>query len=172
MNRIKESTFELCDRCGGTGKLDWTDRDSGVCYKCEGRGYKGPQNDEFDKEIERRRNRKADLNRKYKILDNLSKAIYPPDPRLGKSYGGESFDEIAYTKLTDPNSKIKAVSKWKLPEEAANLFEIPHVIDYEKELSIDNPSAHVIRKQKLLKGKKATISKIGPTAVQVDLGIQ
>jgi len=42
------TNFEFCPRCSGKGKLDWTDHDGGVCYKCEGKGYIGERNDEFD----------------------------------------------------------------------------------------------------------------------------
>ena len=48
---MKTSEFCLCPRCNGKEKLDWTDHDGGICYKCEGRGYQGEQNDEFDSEI-------------------------------------------------------------------------------------------------------------------------
>jgi len=43
----KPQNITFCPRCGGKGKLDWTNVENGVCFKCEGRGYTGIENDEF-----------------------------------------------------------------------------------------------------------------------------
>lgn len=38
-----------CPKCGGSGKLDWTSNDGGICYKCEGNGYLGDMPEGFNK---------------------------------------------------------------------------------------------------------------------------
>jgi len=37
----------ICAKCGGSGKIDWSNQDGGVCYKCEGVGYIGEMPEGF-----------------------------------------------------------------------------------------------------------------------------
>lgn len=43
----KPQNITICPRCGGKGKIDWSTQDDGLCYKCEGSGYTGPESDDF-----------------------------------------------------------------------------------------------------------------------------
>ena len=44
---MKNTKSEICTKCCGSGKLDWTSHDGGVCYKCEGLGYIGEMPEGF-----------------------------------------------------------------------------------------------------------------------------
>jgi DnaJ-class molecular chaperone len=57
-NKRKEmnTKSQICPKCHGAGKLDWTSEDGGICYKCEGQGYLGEMPEGFskiDKEVRR-----------------------------------------------------------------------------------------------------------------------
>lgn len=65
-------TSSICPKCAGAGKLDWTDNDGGVCYKCEGRGYIGEMPAGF-KKINKEAKAEAERMVKASILNLNSK---------------------------------------------------------------------------------------------------
>jgi len=70
----KPVNFSFCPRCAGAERLDWTSQDGGICYKCEGRGYQGEQDDTKDAFITKLRLQWADAKKnaaRYKKLEHF-----------------------------------------------------------------------------------------------------
>ena len=57
----------ICPKCGGSGKLDWTSNDGGVCYKCEGEGYLGEKPEGFSTATKQLKQQAKDMLRRALI---------------------------------------------------------------------------------------------------------
>lgn len=117
------TTLEICPRCSGEGKLDWTKQDNGLCYKCEGSGYLGRQTEDKDGEMNAMRLRSAELSKNSNMVSSMIKAV-------SEKIGGKGCESLYSCVWNSEACGFELKRKYVLgnfKSRFVDLFEMPHV---------------------------------------------
>lgn len=152
------TSIEICPKCSGRKILDWTMQDGGVCYKCEGKGYLGIENDEFTAIIDAMEQKRKDASFIYDVIKHLNKSI----DKSGRFYSYGTCSEIALGYMS--TTKVFNVS-----EKIANLFEVPYLNNYSDIFNCLNPSERTLKHRVQLEGHYTIIEKINDKQIRYSI---
>ena len=146
--------IEICTRCGGRGKVEWSEIDNGICYKCEGKGYIGDktvESDEYISDINKANiNRIENQKKMESVLNYLSKEILKDS-----AYGYyESVPQwIALNGVSE--YRFSNMKKW-----VTDLFETPYfkTFEYLNPKNYSSTDERAVKEYNILKDLIFTIS--------------